>query len=261
MSVDVFMRELRENRSMTQKEFAEFLGVSVPTISRIEVGGQTTLSPRMASKLASILSDEEASRLNPLDAQEHKIAVYYSHHGNDFDSFVISPVCRLSFTEGEWTHDILSKLSGMVATIGFDFENDCNGSSVYYRNSSTQKTWQVLRYMDDCCDGYSSILGYIALKIGQAFLIEKSLPNKISILTQNTADEIKDKIGKHIPRYLPFDLSFLHYSDDGLIYSETDLVLNTDGHGIFDLESEDAAAKANAAMDFAKWKTSFFKAD
>lgn len=250
MSIDIYVRELREKRNMTQQQFAELLGVSVPTISRIEAGGQTTLSPRMASKIASILSDEEASRLNSSDAQEHKVADYYSREGHP-----------LSSMEEDWASEILSKLNDMVGAIGFKLIKEHGGTNVYYCNSENGKTWQVRRYEGDCKNMRSSIIGYLAYNIGRAFLNEKSLPNKISIFTQNTADEIKESLANHMPRYLPFDLSFLHCSADGLIYSETDLVLNTDGHGIFDLESEDAAVKANAAMDFARWKTSFFKAD
>lgn len=249
MSIGTFLKTFRDRRSITQKQLSEMLEVNVMTVSRLESKDQVVLTPKMVEKIAGILNDEDLASLNPTDPQENKILNYKKFETQ-------SSVSRTAQSKKVWSADIKGQIDTLMEKVGYTFL-DSGGSTLVYQNQTNEKFWVVMCLSWDPTlpsDKSDNIKRQLIFRVGKTLLYDDGfVENKITIAVPNSFDEIKHQLPYCIPEYLPFDISILHFGDDGTIQQETYLRCNTDGCGIFDLDVEDTAISAQAGKDYAAW--------
>ena len=250
MSISSLLKNYRAENNLTQDDLAEKFGVAKMTISRIESGSQYRLSPRMVVKIASLFTKDDLVKLDPSDPQEKKILEYITTGISPAELF--SPVKIEPFVVTNKVDELLLQI-GFYRTEEIPFF-DLGRRICRYQNTETQKTWHILFILSDVLKLRDRIYRDISEMICSAlFFGENTIDNKLTIAIPNSYDAIKDQLKLHIPAYLPFDISILHFGDDGNIQQETCLRCNTDGHGIFDLDVDDTAVSAQAGKDYLAW--------
>lgn len=249
MSVSSLLKNYRAENNLTQDDLAERLNVAKITVARLESGNQVKLSPRMIVKVANLFSEDELSRLDSSDPQEKKLLEYRRYGKYQLENCV---------QEKAWiTHAIMGfgELAEKIGYLPIDGSFGQVEPYTYgYQNKDSRKTWTVQFVSADCSKTVNCIRRYLVTRVGSALLFgDKSVENKITIAIPNSFDEIEEQLDFHIPAYLPFDISILHFRDDGSVRQETYLHCNTDGRGIFDLDVDDTALSAQAGKDYVAW--------
>lgn len=250
MSVSSLLKNYRKRNGITQDELAERFGVAKMTISRIESGRQVTLSPKMVSLIAGIVDKDDLATLDPSDPQERKLL--------DFTKYESRPAMRYLTQSNAWVADIRGQVDALVGQIGYsykeEYKSDITKNTWKYQNQSNKKTWIIQILSADCSISVNDIQRYLVSRIGSAFLLDDDpIENKVSIAIPNSYDEIRSRLNFHFSEDLPFDVSILHFGDDGIIQQETYLRFNTDGGGIFDLDVDDTAVSTQAGKDHVAW--------
>lgn len=246
MSIGTFLKAFRDRKSITQKQLSEMLGVNVMTISRLESKDQVVLTPRMVSKIAGILDDKDLENLNPTDPQEKKILEYRKFEGQ-------SSVSRSIQSKKVWSADIKDQIDALMKKVGYTFL-DGGQNTLLYQNQANGKRWIVIGFSWDVSLPSDNIRRLLCFRVGKTLLYDDGfIENRITIAVPNSFDEIKSQLPHQIPGYLPFDISILHFGDDGTIQQETCLHCNTDGRGIFDLDVDDTAVSVQALKDYVAW--------
>ena len=252
MSIGMFLRTLRKHREINQQQLADSLGVNIMTISRLESKEDVTLTPRMVEKIANFISDDELATLDPSDLQERKILKFVNNTGH-------STAYKWYAQSRAWFDDIERQIDALVGKVGYtrilsDWHDITTHNTLIYQNRDNRKIWKFRIAAFDLPSSKTNLLELLGPTVGFEFFLDQEITgNRITIVIPNSFDEIKSQLQFPITAYLPFDISILHFGDDGAIQQETCLRFNTDGRGIFDLDVDDPAVSVQALKDYAAW--------
>ena len=249
MSISVFLRSLRKRREINQQQLADSLGVNIMTISRLESKEDVTLTPRMVEKIANYISDDDLATLDPSDPQERKILRYVNNEGHS----------KWYDQSRAWFKDIERQIDALVGKVGYsriqpDWHDIATHNTLIYKSRDNRKIWKFRVAPFDISSSKTNLLEVLGPTVGfESFIDQEMAGNKVTIVIPNSFDEIKSQLQFPVAKYLPFDISILHFRDDGTIQQETSLHSNTDGRGIFDLDVDDTAVSVQALKDYVAW--------
>lgn len=242
MNTNQFLKAIRMRREMSQKQLADALGLNIMTISRLETKESVKFTPRTMNKIVQFIDEEDLAMLDPSNEQDKKII----EQKRLFTHSDMEPSAQI---REEWTSGVITQLEPHMQGMGYTLVERDDGL-LYYQNKTNKKNWLFI------CRPLvkNTLTTHLKAAVGNALLYGYNYEeNKITIIIPHSYNMAECKIPNKISQCLPFDLSVLHFDDDGLIQQETYLRFNTDGRGIFDLNVDDTAVNAQAGKDFLTW--------
>lgn len=244
MTLAEFLKEVRNNRKMTQEEFAGEIGVSVMTVSRIESGKQSVLTENMYNKIKDFLKEEEIPKFEGLN--EVKNSEFYKSSRDMYYE-------RKELEESLKNHVL--KQFGDIGFCDMQEEHDIKHDSHFLSLKNEKgKTWAIDFSLPERSNDRISQPSYIShffVKVGRN-VFEKY--NKYSFLLPNSETQLLFDRLRDVSDRVNYELSILCYDEKTYaITSEVTLSFKKDGNGIFDLDNDKSGEDLE---NYIKWKES-----
>ena len=270
------LKKYRANKSLTQKEVAEQLGIPAITVARMEQGINVRLELEPTNLLGDMMQDRSLDMVDGIS----DIRIWFQYAAELNTSKNLQANVRSCLTKRFMREDVPQKILLDFADMGFERiagtiqrryledgvsvrydRRDQTEFDVVLENSKTKKIWALDFYWE-----FLSPFDYVQLGdslddlykgIGRCCCNGRHI-HKYSIITNVSAMVENLESISIVPQNLQYDASVIHYDLSRYqMKTEKSLTSYKNGQGIFDIDVE--GKREAATLDYAKWTLMFDK--
>lgn len=268
------LKKYRANKSLTQKEVAEQLGIPAITVARMEQGINVRLDSKTIELLENMMGDRSLDKIAGIS--DIRTWLRCAEGLGERKNLQLEVAGRLK--KQFWNDDIPKKILSDFANIGFEridgkYErnyrlnrpmntaeaarkrNDPSEFDVVLENKTTGKIWAIdflwtFRPPFDSVK-YAECVQSIYKGIGKSCCNGRYI-QKYSLITNLLAMTEYMESNPIVPQNLQYDASVIHYDwSKHQMDIEKNLTFFSNGQGVFDINVEGESEAAT--LDYAKW--------